>query len=61
MIDVKKTSRENDVFERAWSDLHDNALCKILYQFGNCTVQTKVKSIVLISIHFDLAQIATCS
>lgn len=59
MIDVKRESKENDGFERPWSDLHDNTLCKILRHFGNCTVQTKMKSIILIDINFDRAQIAT--
>lgn len=56
MIDVKRESKENDVFERAWSDLYDNALCKILYHFGNCIKQTKVKSIILVDINFDWTQ-----
>lgn len=58
MIDIKKESKENDGFERTWSDLHDNALCKILRHLGNCIVQTKTKSIILIDINFDRAQIA---
>lgn len=53
MIDVKIESKENDVFERPWSDLHDNVPCKVLRQCGNYTVQTKMKSIVLIGINFD--------
>lgn len=56
--DIKKESKENDVFERAWSDLHDNALCKILHHFGNYIVQTEMKSIILVDINFDWAQIA---
>lgn len=56
--DVKKESKENAVFKRAWSDLHDNALCKILHHFGNYLVQTEMKSIVLVHINFYRAQIA---
>lgn len=52
MIDIKVESKKNDAFERPWSDLHDNALCKIWHQFGNYTIQTKMKSIVLIGSNF---------
>lgn len=61
MIDIEKYYKENDVFERAWPDLRDNALHEILYQFSNCSVQTEMKSIVLIAINFDWGWSATCN
>lgn len=54
MTDVKSESKGNDVFERSWSYVHDNALCRILHHFGNYTTQTKMKFIILIDINFGL-------
>lgn len=54
MIDVKREPKENDVFERAWSYIHDNAVCKILHHVGNYSAQTKLKFIILIDINFGL-------
>lgn len=52
MIDIKVESKKNDTFERPRSDLHDNAPRKMWHQFGNYTVQTKMKSIVFIGSNF---------
>lgn len=53
MTGIKEESKKNDAFERPWSDLHDNAPFKIWHQFVNYTVQTKMKSIVLLGSNFD--------
>lgn len=54
MIDVKRESKDNDVFERAWSYVHDSAVGKILHHVGNYTAQTKMKFIILIDINLGL-------